>query len=80
MRRVLIIVDSFLAVLFGLCLIGLTIVVFIEGRDDLDILVFLVVIGVPYGLLRFVLLEPHSFYIPSQEARLLKSLAVKIIR
>ena len=55
MRRVLIIVDSFLAVLFGLCLVGLA-VVFIEGRDDLDILVFLVVIGVPYGLLRFVLL------------------------
>ena len=55
MRRVLIIVDSFLAVLFGLCLVGLA-VVFIEGRDDLDILVFLVVIGVPYGLLRFILL------------------------
>ena len=35
MRRVLIIVDSFLAVLFGLCLMGLAIV-FIEGGDDLD--------------------------------------------
>ena len=55
MRRALIIVDSFLAVLFGLCVMGLA-VVFSEGRDDLDILVFLVVIGVPYGLLRFVLL------------------------
>ena len=37
MRRILIIVDSFLAVLFGLCLMGLA-VVFIEGRDDLDAL------------------------------------------
>lgn len=70
MRRTLIIVDSILAVLFGLCLVGLA-VVFSEGRDDLDVLVFFFVIGVPYGLLRFVLLgNPIPFTsLPSKPDR-----------
>lgn len=55
MRRVLIVTDSFLTVLFSLCIVGLGIV-FFGGRDDLDILIFFVVIGVPYGLLRFIVL------------------------
>ena len=55
MRRALVIVDSFLTVLFGLTLAGLLIVSAGLG-DDLDILVFFVVLGVPYGLLRFVVL------------------------
>ena len=55
MRRVLIVVDSFLAVLFALSVIGILIV--LSGPTmNLDILIFFVVLGVPYGLLRFVLL------------------------
>jgi hypothetical protein len=55
LRRVLIVVDSFLAVLFVLSVIGILIV--LSGSAmELDILVFFVVLGVPYGLLRFVLL------------------------
>jgi hypothetical protein len=54
-RRVLIVVDSFLAVLFALSLIGILIV--LSGSAmELDILIFFVVLGVPYGLLRFVIL------------------------
>lgn len=54
-RRVLIVVDSFLAVLFALSVIGILIV--LSGSVmDLDILIFFVVLGVPYGLLRFVIL------------------------
>lgn len=55
MRKALIVVDSFLTVLFGLTLTGL-LLVYTGLGDDLDILVFFVVLGVPYGLLRFVLL------------------------
>ena len=55
MRKALIVVDLFLTVLFGLTLAGLMIVYAGLG-DDLDILIFFVVLGVPYGLLRFVLL------------------------
>ena len=55
MRRALVIVDSFLTVLFGLTLAGL-LIVYAGLGDDLDILVFFVVLGVPYGLLRFVVL------------------------
>lgn len=55
MRRILIVVDSFLAVLFVLSVIGILIV--LSGSAmELDLLVFFVVLGVPYGLLRFVLL------------------------
>ena len=55
MRRVLIVVDTFLAVLFALSVVGILIV--LSGSVmDLDILIFFVVLGVPYGLLRFVLL------------------------
>ncbi|NCW10222.1 MAG: hypothetical protein EBW40_10885 [Gammaproteobacteria bacterium] len=55
MRRVLIVVDTFLAVLFALSVIGILIV--LSGSVmDLDILIFFVVLGVPYGLLRFVIL------------------------
>lgn len=53
MRRAMIWVDSFLTVLFAVCLIGLA-NVWLGGSNDLDILIFAVVIGVPYGLLRFV--------------------------
>ena len=54
-RRVLIVVDLFLAVLFALSVIGILIV--LSGSAmDLDILIFFVVLGVPYGLLRFVIL------------------------
>lgn len=53
MRRAMIWVDSFLTILFSICLIGL-VNVWLGGSDDLDILIFAVVIGVPYGLLRFV--------------------------
>jgi len=55
MRKALLVVDSFLTVLFGLTLAGL-LVVYAGLGDDLDILVFFVVLGVPYGLLRFVVL------------------------
>jgi hypothetical protein len=55
MRKALIVVDSFLAVVFGLTLAGL-LIVYAGLGDDLDILVFFVVLGVPYGLLRFVVL------------------------
>ena len=55
MRKALIVVDSFLTVLFGLTLAGL-LIVYAGLGDDLDILVFFVVLGVPYGLLRFVVL------------------------
>ena len=55
MRRVLVVVDTFLAVLFALSVIGILIV--LSGSVmDLDILIFFVVLGVPYGLLRFVIL------------------------
>jgi len=54
-RKALIVVDSFLTVLFGLTLTGL-LIVYAGLSDDLDILVFFVVLGVPYGLLRFVVL------------------------
>jgi hypothetical protein len=55
LRRVLIVADSFLAVLFALSLIGLLIV--LSGSVmGLDILIFFAVLGVPYGLLRFVIL------------------------
>jgi hypothetical protein len=55
LRRVLIVVDTFLAVLFALSVIGILIV--LSGSVmDLDILIFFVVLGVPYGLLRFVIL------------------------
>ena len=54
-RRILLVVDSFLAVLFVLSVIGILIV--LSGSVmDLDILIFFVVLGVPYGLLRFVIL------------------------
>jgi hypothetical protein len=46
-------VDSFLTVLFAVCLIGFA-NVWLGGADDFNILIFAVVIGVPYGLLRFV--------------------------
>jgi hypothetical protein len=55
LRRVLIVVDSFLAVLFVLSVIGI-LVVLSGSVMDLDILIFFVVLGVPYGLLRFVIL------------------------
>ncbi len=55
MRRALLVVDWFLTVLFALSLIGVLIVLAGLG-DDLDILIFFVVLGVPYGLLRFVVL------------------------
>ena len=55
LRRVLIVVDSFLAVLFALSVIGI-LVVLSGSVMDLDILIFFVVLGVPYGLLRFVIL------------------------
>ena len=55
MRRVLIVVDTFLAVLFALSVVGILIVLF-GSVMDLDILIFFVVLGVPYGLLRFVIL------------------------
>jgi len=55
LRRVLIVVDTFLAVLFALSAVGILIV--LSGSVmDLDILIFFVVLGVPYGLLRFVIL------------------------
>ena len=55
LRRVLIVVDTFLAVLFALSVIGILIV--LSGSVmDLDILIFFVVLGVPYGLLRSVIL------------------------
>jgi hypothetical protein len=48
-------VDTFLAVLFALSVVGILIV--LSGSVmDLDILIFFVVLGVPYGLLRFVIL------------------------
>ena len=47
--------DTFLAVLFALSVVGILIV--LSGSVmDLDILIFFVVLGVPYGLLRFVIL------------------------
>ena len=55
LRRVLIVVDTFLAVLFALSVIGI-LVVLSGSVMDLDILIFFVVLGVPYGLLRFVIL------------------------
>jgi hypothetical protein len=55
MRKGLLVVDSFLTVLFGLTLAGL-LIVYAGLGDDLNILVFFVVLGVPYGLLRFVVL------------------------
>ena len=55
MRRALLVVDWFLTVLLALSLVGVLIV--LAGlSDDLDILIFFVVLGVPYGLLRFVVL------------------------
>ncbi|MBL6810401.1 MAG: hypothetical protein ISQ57_07565 [Litoricola sp.] len=55
MRKALIVVDLFLTVLFGLTLAGL-LTVYAGLGDDLDSLIFFVVLGVPYGLLRFILL------------------------
>ena len=54
LRRILILVDSFLALLFALSAIGILII--LSGSIDLDVLIFFVVLGVPYGLLRFVIL------------------------
>jgi hypothetical protein len=63
-------VDSFLAVLFVLSVIGFF-VVLSGAAIDLDLLVFFVVLGVPYGLLRFVLLgNPLPFTaLPKSERR-----------
>lgn len=55
MRRALLFVDWFLTVLFALSVIGV-LVVLAGLSGDLDILIFFVVLGVPYGLLRFVVL------------------------
>jgi len=55
MRRALLVVDWFLTILFAISMIGL-IVVLLGLGDDLDILIFFVVLGVPYGLLRLVAL------------------------
>lgn len=55
MRKVLIVADLFLTFLFGLTLAGL-LIVYTGLGEDLDILIFFVVLGVPYGLLRFVVL------------------------
>ena len=55
MRRALLVVDWFLTILFAISMIGL-IVVLLGLGDDLDILIFFVVLGVPYGQLRFVVL------------------------
>ena len=55
MRRALLIVDWFLTILFVISMIGF-IVVLLGLGDDLGILIFFVVLGVPYGLLRFVVL------------------------
>ena len=55
MRKAIIVVDAFLTVLFGLTLTGLFILL-VGLSDELDILIFFVVLAVPYGLLRFVLL------------------------
>ena len=55
MRRALLIVDWFLTILFVISMIGL-IVVLLGLGDGLDILIFFVVLGVPYGLLRFAVL------------------------
>ena len=55
LRRILILVDSFLALLFVLSAIGILIV--LSGSAiDLDVLIFFAVLSVPYGLLRFVIL------------------------
>ena len=55
LRRILILIDSFLALLFALSAIGILII--LSGSTiDLDVLIFFVVLGVPYGLLRFVIL------------------------
>jgi hypothetical protein len=69
-RRILIVVDSFLAVLFVLSVIGI-LVVLSGAAIDLDLLVFFVVLGGPYGLLRFVLLgNPLPFTaLPKSEQR-----------
>ena len=55
MRRALLVVDWFLTILVAISTIGL-IAVLLGLGDDLDILIFFVVLGVPYGLLRFVVL------------------------
>ena len=49
MRRALLVVDWFLTILFAISMIGLMVVLLGLG-DDLDILIFCVVLGVPYGL------------------------------
>ena len=55
LRRILILVDSFLALLFVLSAIGILIV--LSGSAiDFAVLIFFAVLGVPYGLLRFVIL------------------------
>jgi len=59
-RRVLVVVDIILAVLFALSVIGIFAVLSWSAMD-LDILVFFAVLGVPYGLLRFVLLGNLPF-------------------
>ena len=55
MRQALIVVDTFLSIIFGACVVGLMIVS-LAGSNQLDVLIFFAVIGVPYGLLRFIIL------------------------
>ena len=55
MRRALLIVDWFLTILFAMSMVGL-IFVLLGLSNDLNVLIFFVVLGVPYGLLRFVVL------------------------
>lgn len=55
-RRTLQIADWILAVLFALSAVGLVFVYGFSDSHDFDILVFFIVLGVPYGALRFVIL------------------------
>ena len=55
-RRTLQIADCILTVLFTLSAVGLVFVYGFSDSNDFDILVFFIVLGVPYGALRFVVL------------------------
>lgn len=70
-HRALRIADWVLAVLFSLSAIGLIYVYGFAAQHELDILIFFIVLGVPYGALRFVVLgSPIPFTcIPASDSQ-----------
>lgn len=70
-RRALRVADWVLTVLFALSALGFVYVYGFSASQDLDVLIFFIVLGVPYGALRFVVLGspiPFTRIPPSEDS------------